>query len=754
MSEKWTGKNTGFRVQVPHNRTALQLKNWLLENIGNLSFSRMESNDNKDNVTVKTFGNFQKMLYSPKKGKGNVIYEDAVEFIIGDPIQLTEFLFVADDLIANYQKLIEHADYFKNTFYPELMNYYDSWIGKVQTYTYVEGELGETEISIPDLAKKLAYEVFPELRVKFQKTSMSNGLGFLHIDSYWDAAAVYVYKKPYIDWVNSTAGTSANEGYNTYIESSQNNILILTALKLIVNYISIVISQGGFSIKTYGMKTPRKGLSGTQGLIGSSIWIDIKTTSPVTGFEINQDDTIYIRNIKRKVAAEGTYGTYRIGKPEEKPYYCWTYNNGSCGTSGTYGTSGWQSPEEHLEILVYVSMGEINVELINFIVEFKAAIQKADNSGSGGNTLYIIARNPEASAFGVGFGTWPNRQTLNFDMNFGQAGSSGTFGTSGTAGTDAIDLIKYPPEINYLVYEQPNAKRSQYGFYTTAGSHGTDGTMSVSLKGYTPKVPENFGATISPIRAEYEYGGWFIKDYGGLQYDPAYAYPDNFCRQFIFQLYQQGYDNLTKDYDVYFNIQAQLYNFSLFAALYYDHPVVTAKDVYSTKGSYPSSDLEEVNNYINNKYTYVADSSIGKSSDSWKILTEADDSGDCEDFALTKLQKLLEYGWPVSKLHLECGIHVDEYGNRTGHVWLVAEADNGTYVLDNGSVSLSLTTRETMQAIYNKRKLYQVSGMTWLAIDSSYEVTIEKPDTIPINSKLLAFKARFLRRYREEGSTI
>lgn len=718
MSEKWTGKNTGFITQVPHNRTSLQLKNWLLESINNLQFSRMESNDGKDNVTVKTFGNFQKIIYSPKKGKNNVLYEDAVEIIIGNPIELTEFLSVADNLIVNCQKLIEHADYFKNIFYVELMNYYDSWIGKVQTYTIWFGDL----------------------------------FNFRHIDSYWDAAGVYIYKKPYMDWVNSTAGSSANEGYNTYIEGLQNNILILTALKLIVNYISVVISQGGFSVKTYGMKTARKGLSGTQGLIGSSIWINIKNTSPVTGFEIDQDDTTYIRNIKRKVAAEGTYGTYRIGKPEEKPYYCWTYNNGSCGTSGTYGTSGWQSPEEHLEILVYLDLGGISLELINFKVEFKAAIQKANSSGSGGNTLFIVARNPEASAFGVGFGTWPNRQTLNFDINFGQAG---TLGTAGTAGTDAIDLIKYPPEINYLVYEQPNAKRSQYGFYTTAGSHGTDGTMSISLKGYAPKTPENFGATITPITAEWDYpGGWFITNYGGLEYDPTYPYPNNFCRQFIFQLYQQGYDNLTEDYDVYFNIQAQLYNFSLFAALYYDHPVITAKDIYSLKGAYPSSDLEEVNNYINNKYVYVPDSSIGKSSDSWKILTETDSGGDCEDFALTKLQKLLEYGWPISKLHLECGVHVDENGNRTGHVWLVAESDDGIYVLDNGTVSSSLTTREVMQAVYNKRNLYQVSGMTWLAIVSGYEVIIEKPDTIPIDSKLLAFNAKFLRRYREEGSTI
>jgi predicted transglutaminase-like cysteine proteinase len=150
----------------------------------------------------------------------------------------------------------------------------------------------------------------------------------------------------------------------------------------------------------------------------------------------------------------------------------------------------------------------------------------------------------------------------------------------------------------------------------------------------------------------------------------------------------------------------------------------------------------------------VPDSSIGKSSDSWKILTETDSGGDCEDFALTKLQKLLEYGWPISKLHLECGVHVDENGNRTGHVWLVAESDDGIYVLDNGTVSSSLTTREVMQAVYNKRNLYQVSGMTWLAIVSGYEVIIEKPDTIPIDSKLLAFNARFLRRYREEGSKI
>jgi hypothetical protein len=548
--------------------------------------------------------------------------------------------------------------------------------------------------------------------------------------------------------MNSTAGDGANEGYNTFIASPTQNILILIALKFIVNYIAEVITQDGFSIKTYGMKTPGKGLSGTQGLVGSSIWIDVKMVSPVTGFKIDSTDTTYIKDMKRKVAAEGTYGTYRIGKPLEKPYYCWTYDNGSCGTLGTYGTSGWSSPEEHLEILVYANMGLTKFELINFKVEFKGAIQKVDAAGDGGNTFYLIARNPEASAFGVGFGTWPSRLTLNFDMNFGQAA-----GTFGTASTDTLDLIKYPPEIDYLVYEQPNVKRSQQGFFTAAGTHGTAGTMSISVKGYSTKVAEHFGASISPITLSSTYEG-LITDYGGIVLDPLYGYANNFCKQFMLKLYKPGYDNLGVDPDIYFNISVALYNFSLFAALYYDHPVVTGKDIYSIKGSCPSSDLTEINDYINNKYAYVADHSIGFSSDCWKILTEADAGGDCEDFALTKLQKLLEYGWPISNLHLECAVKEDSFGNRSAHAWLVADSDDGIYVLDNGSVSLSLTTREAMHSIYDRKILYQVSGLTWQAVTADIVETIEKPDTIPIDSKLLAFNARFLRRYREEGSKI
>jgi hypothetical protein len=715
MSEKWTDKNTGFRTQVPHNSTALQIKNWLHENLGNLSFSRLESNDDKDNVTVKTFGNFQKILYDPsKKGEDYTTYEDAVEIVIGDPIELTDFITVADNLIANYQQLISFADYAKNTFIPQLLSYYDTWVGNIATYTWIGG--------------------------------------ILHVDSYWAETDVYNYKKAYLDWMNSTAGDGGNEGYNTFIAVPEQNILILTALKLIVSYIAVVITQEGFSVKTYGMKTLGKGLSGTQGLVGSSIWIDVKMVSPVTGFKIDPSDTTYIRNMKRKVAAEGTYGTYRTGKPLEKPYYCWTYNNGSCGTLGTYGTSGWSSPEEHLEILVYANMGWTKLELINLKVEFKGAIRKTDAAGSGGNTFYLVARNPEASAFGAGFGSWPPRQTLNFDINFGQSNTNGTSGSSGTAGANSIDLIKYPPEINYLVYEQPNAKRNQLGFYTTAGSHGTDGTLSISLKGYATKTAENFGGSITSITISSIYDK-YITNYGGITFS-AHEYADSFCKQFIHKMYQPGYDDLDTDYDVYFNIQSALYNFSLFAALYYDHPVVTGVDIYTPKGSYPSSDLTEVNNYVNSKYTYVPDRSLGYSSDCWVILTEVDIGGDCEDFALTKLQKLLEYGWPISKLHLESGVKLDEYGNRSAHAWLVAESDDGVYVLDNGSVSHSLTTREAMQAVFNKKNIYQISGMTWQAVTSGELQTVEKPNTIPIDSKLLAFKARFIRRYREEGSRI
>lgn len=53
--------------------------------------------------------------------------------------------------------------------------------------------------------------------------------------------------------------------------------------------------------------------------------------------------------------------------------------------------------------------------------------------------------------------------------------------------------------------------------------------------------------------------------------------------------------------------------------------------------------------------------------------------GDCEDFAIAKMRRLLADGWPISSLRLAtCYVETGEY-----HAVLLADLDGQTYVLDN-----------------------------------------------------------------------
>lgn len=89
-------------------------------------------------------------------------------------------------------------------------------------------------------------------------------------------------------------------------------------------------------------------------------------------------------------------------------------------------------------------------------------------------------------------------------------------------------------------------------------------------------------------------------------------------------------------------------------------------------------DLNAVNADVNNNHVYVEDA---LADDDWKILA-AGESGDCEDFALTKAQRLLDMGYPASAIHIEGGF-VD--AESPGHAWLVVQTTDGDYALDRSS---------------------------------------------------------------------
>jgi len=166
---------------------------------------------------------------------------------------------------------------------------------------------------------------------------------------------------------------------------------------------------------------------------------------------------------------------------------------------------------------------------------------------------------------------------------------------------------------------------------------------------------------------------------------------------------------------------------NFFYGRYADHPICTGVDnmdvdAERTNGT-KLSDLQYVNSYVNNRYTYSPDRpgfSWTTVFDRWMFLDDYfHDSGDCEDFCLTKAQMLLERGWSVSDLRLELGFSGD-LSNPTfleGHMWLNASIGAANYVLNTSQDSLMDTT--AIKSEYPQLGARQISGPIWRWVDNS-----------------------------------
>ena len=97
--------------------------------------------------------------------------------------------------------------------------------------------------------------------------------------------------------------------------------------------------------------------------------------------------------------------------------------------------------------------------------------------------------------------------------------------------------------------------------------------------------------------------------------------------------------------------------------------------------------LEAVNRYVNDRVRFVDDRAQYGRADVW---TSASDTlsrgkGDCEDYAIAKLQMLRKAGFSDRDLYL---VIVRDLVRRADHAVLVARADGRMYVLDNGTDKL------------------------------------------------------------------
>jgi predicted transglutaminase-like cysteine proteinase len=101
-------------------------------------------------------------------------------------------------------------------------------------------------------------------------------------------------------------------------------------------------------------------------------------------------------------------------------------------------------------------------------------------------------------------------------------------------------------------------------------------------------------------------------------------------------------------------------------------------------GRAPIEQLEAINRYVNARVKFVDDSRQYGVADNW---TSAADTlrrgkGDCEDYAIAKLQLLRRAGFADNDLYL---VILRDALRRTDHAVLVARADDRLLVLDNGT---------------------------------------------------------------------
>ncbi len=91
--------------------------------------------------------------------------------------------------------------------------------------------------------------------------------------------------------------------------------------------------------------------------------------------------------------------------------------------------------------------------------------------------------------------------------------------------------------------------------------------------------------------------------------------------------------------------------------------------------------LAQVNAFVNNLITYRSDTK-----DIWR---EPGTEGDCEDYAIAKMAKLMKHGWPRGALRLAIckfyryGQPLSDPGRWVIHAVLHVDTDHGTWAMDN-----------------------------------------------------------------------
>ncbi|MCK9362151.1 MAG: transglutaminase-like cysteine peptidase [Syntrophales bacterium] len=128
------------------------------------------------------------------------------------------------------------------------------------------------------------------------------------------------------------------------------------------------------------------------------------------------------------------------------------------------------------------------------------------------------------------------------------------------------------------------------------------------------------------------------------------------------------------------------------------------------------ADLARINAEVNSRFKYKLDIEQYGELENWTQMAEGG-SGDCEDFALTKAQKLLDLGYAASAIHIEVGVAP----NGKGHAWLVIQTSEGDLALDNNYQEVM---NNNVTPYTNRRRqtgmIWSVPGVKLLAVPVEY----------------------------------
>jgi hypothetical protein len=278
------------------------------------------------------------------------------------------------------------------------------------------------------------------------------------------------------------------------------------------------------------------------------------------------------------------------------------------------------------------------------------------------------------------------------------------------------ETLSYPTESDYTV---TSFQLPVYGTPTSA-------TFDLRATGRLLDFPTTFGARVPSWKWRTVTINFNPVDvpYGEIvEYEDGYSFMSLYFR-YVGNAFQ---NNLNSGIgDTYHPISFALSRAAnRFYGAYNEHPITTGVDnltVIEKEAAEMLTDLAEVNTEVN-AFPYQRDSI---DSDHWYFLTGTA-AGDCEDYSITKIQKLLERGWSIDNLRLESGFREISYvppryyddGSEIrafdGHMWVLADVGGTKYALTNGNNSLF--DPATLRALYPYAPHVQISGRTWAPYD-------------------------------------